>query len=195
MPVSSALRRLLHVRDIEEEQQRLVLESALGELHSMEHALTAAHARERAGRRLLGLSVPGGEIADRTAALVEGQAATRCADALTPRIAAAENDVLRARQAYLDKRIESRQAQTLIDEVEARDAAEAGRHNQQSLDETYGSRRHRHKRAAGERPAASGSASSTAPQFVGSRPVRADLEPQTAVESNACPQSGAKSDS
>jgi len=185
MPVSFALRRLLHVRDIEEEQQRLALESALGELHALENALAAAHAREHAGRTLLALSVCGGEVADRTAALVEGQAAARCAAALTPRTAAAENRVLSARQAFLDKRTERRQAQTLIEEAEARDAAEAGRHNQQTLDETYGAGRHRLKSADKKRQA----------QSTGRRPVFADIEPETAAESNAIPQSGAKSDS
>lgn len=147
MPVSPALRRLLHVREIEEEQRRLALESALGELHAMEHALAAAHAREHAGRRLLAVSVCEGGIADRTAAIVEGQAAARCIVALPPRIAAAENNVLRARQSYLDKRIERRQAQALIAEAEARDTADAGRHDQQTLDETYGAGRHRLKGA------------------------------------------------
>src|SRR6266550_1873741 len=102
MPVSSTLRRLLHVRDVEEEQLRLALASALGALHALEHALAAAHAREHAGRMLLALSACEGEVADRTAALVEGQAAARCAATLTPRIAVAESSVMRARQAYLD---------------------------------------------------------------------------------------------
>jgi hypothetical protein len=186
MPVSSALRRLLHVRDIEEEQQRLALESALGELHALERAIAAAHAREHAGRKLLALSVCEGGVADRTAALVEGQSAARCAAALPPRIAAAENSVLRVRQAYLDKRIERRQAQTLIEESEARDAVEASRHNQQTLDETYGAGRHRIKDDVDRKRRS---------QSTGRRPAFADLEPETAAESNAFPQSGAKSDS
>jgi flagellar biosynthesis chaperone FliJ len=197
MPVSSALRRLLRVRDVEEEQQRLALESALSELHALEHALSAAHARQHGGRRLLALSVCEGGVADRTAALVEGQAAARCAAALTPRIDVAENNVLRARQAYLDKRTERRQAQTLIEEAEARDAAEAGRHNQQTLDETYGARRHRRKRAAGKRPGPSGSAPAPDPSsaFAARRAVFTDLESKNAAESTAIPQSGTKSDS
>lgn len=199
MPVSNALRRLLHVRDIEEEQQRLALESALGELRALEHALAAAHAREHRGRRLLALSVSEGEVADRTAALVEGQSAARCATALTPRIAVVANNVLRARQVYLDKRIERRQAQTLIEESEARDAAEAGRHNQQTLDETYGEGRHRNKRAAGKQSGASGSQSGSAPSQAAQPTVRrrvyAGLEPEIPAEQIAIPQSGAKSDS
>jgi hypothetical protein len=41
MAVSNALRRLLKIRAIEEEQSRLALESALGELNRLEVALAA----------------------------------------------------------------------------------------------------------------------------------------------------------
>lgn len=197
MPVSSALRRLMHVREIEEEQQRMALEFALGELHALERALAAAHAREHAGRRLLALSVCEGGVADRTAAVVEGQAAARSAAALPPRIAVAENNLQRVRQAYLEKRIERRQAQTLIEEAEARDSAEAGRHNQQGLDEIYGAGRYRRKRADGKRPdtSRSGSSRSASSQPPGRRPVAVDLQPEMPAEQIAIPQSGANSDS
>src|ERR1700738_4461868 len=104
MPVSRALRRLLHVRTMEEEQQRLALESALGELHALEDALSAARARDRAGRALLNLSFQASDPTDRPAAQVEVQSAVRRAAFLKPRIAAAETAASRARQAFLDKR-------------------------------------------------------------------------------------------
>ena len=39
MAVSRALRRLLRIRDLEEEQHRLFLESAMGQMQALESAL------------------------------------------------------------------------------------------------------------------------------------------------------------
>ena len=175
MPVSRALRRLLHVRAMEEEQQRLALESALGELHALEDALSAARARDRAGRALLNLSFQASEPIDRTAAQVEVQSAVRRAAFLKPRIAAAETAASRARQAFLDKRLERRQAQTLIEQAEARDAVEFARRGQQSLDETYGSQHHRERRSAEPRP----------PSRPAPRPPVEDLEQEISAEADA----------
>jgi len=155
MPISSTLRRLLHVREMEEEQQRLALESAVGELHALEHALGDVRTREHRGRLFLNESAGCGEVSDRTAALVEVQSAVRAVSMLRMRIMAAESVVVRIRQAFFDKRLERRQAQTLIEEAEAREAVESGRHTQQTLDESFGAQLHRRGRAAGKRPASS----------------------------------------
>ena len=53
MAASRALRRLLRIRELQEEQSRLALESALGELHRLEHALASTFVRERRGRSLV----------------------------------------------------------------------------------------------------------------------------------------------
>lgn len=143
MAVSRALRRVLRVRDLEEEQCRLALESALSELSRLEHALIATSDRDRRGRRLIEASAHSGELPDRLAGLEESHAAVRRANALIPRIAEAELDVAELRQLYLDKRIERRQAETLIEEAEARDAVEAERRSQQGLDDWYRNRMHR----------------------------------------------------
>jgi flagellar biosynthesis chaperone FliJ len=143
MPVSRSLRRLLRIRDLEEEQSRLALESALGELNRLEHALAASTERDRRGRKLVGASVRSGELPDRVAGLEETQAAGRRAAVLAPRIAQTELAVVALRQEFLGKRVERRQAQTLIEENEARDAVEAGRHGQQALDDWYRARLYR----------------------------------------------------
>jgi len=188
MPVSRALRRLLNVREIEEEQRRLTLDSAMSELHALQHALSAARARERIGRMLLTTSLQACELTDRTAAHVEIQAAVRKAAALAPRIAAAGIAALSARQEYLEKRLERRQAQTLIEEAETQDALESARRDQQSLDETFGSRRHRKERQSREPRGASGASECRL-----HRPLFADLEQEMAEESPALPELGAKS--
>ncbi|MGA3263213.1 MAG: hypothetical protein ABSC47_04120 [Terracidiphilus sp.] len=143
MAVSRALRRLLRIRDLEEEQGRLALESALGELRHLENALAATVDRARRGRQLVGASAYSGELPDRLAGLEETRAAGRHATALRPRIADAELDVVALRQEFLARRVERRQAETLIQETEARDAIEAGRRGQQALDDWYGNKLHR----------------------------------------------------
>jgi flagellar biosynthesis chaperone FliJ len=143
LAVSPALRRLLRIRDLEEEQCQKALKSATGELHQLEHALTMTTERERLGRRLLAASARSGELADRLAGIEEMRAAVRHAEALAPRIANAELNVAALRQTFLAKRVERRQAETLIAETEARDAIEEGRRSQQALDDWYSNRLHR----------------------------------------------------
>ena len=143
MAVSRGLRRLLRIRDIEEEQCRLALESAMGTLHGLQHALEATVERDRRGRQLIEASIHSGELPDRLAGLEEMRTAGRHAIALAPRIADAESDASTLREQFLGKRVERRQAETLIKETEALDAIEAGRRDQQNLDDWFGNRMHR----------------------------------------------------
>jgi hypothetical protein len=76
------------------------------------------------------------------AGLEETRAADRHREALAPRITDAELDVVELRQEFLAHRVERRQAETLIEETESRDAADAGRRGQQSLDDWFGIRLH-----------------------------------------------------
>ncbi len=105
--------------------------------------MAAASERDRRGRRLVETSARTGELADRLAGIEETRAAKRLAAALAPKIAESELDVAGLRQEFLARRIERRQAGTLIQEAAAQDAIEAGRHNQQGLDDWYGNRLHR----------------------------------------------------
>jgi hypothetical protein len=143
MAVSSALRRLLRVRQLEEEQSQQALESALGELSRLKLALAASAAQDRRGRRLVEASARTGDMADRWAGLEETYTADRRAAAIAPRIADVELDVAAMREEFLALRVERRQAETLIQESEAREAAEAGHRGQQELDDWYGNRLHR----------------------------------------------------
>lgn len=142
MAVSRALRRLLRVLEIEEDQSRLELESAAGELGRLERSLMIVRQRERSGRQLVVSSVQSGELADRLAGLAEVQAAKRRALALEFMIADAQRDVAALRQAFLDKRVERRQAETLIRETETKDTLVAERRAQQTLDDWYLNRFH-----------------------------------------------------
>jgi aspartokinase len=155
--VSRALRRLLRVRGLEEEQSRLALEASLAELRRMEHALEAAAERDRRGRALVGASARTAEVADRLAGLAESKSAARRAAALAPRIAAGETEVADLRDEFLTRRVERRQADTLIEEAEALEALEAARRGQQALDDWHAARRFR-EAAADPHPDASGPA-------------------------------------
>jgi len=140
VPVSRALRRLLRIRELEEERSRLVLESALGELSGLEEALTAAAGRDRQGRRLVSFSAQSGELPDRLAGLEESRAALRQRAALDERRDAVEREVEILRQSFLLRRVERRQAETLIETAEAMDAIAAERRGQQALDDWHRSR-------------------------------------------------------
>ena len=143
MTVSRALRRLLRIRELEEEQGRIALEAAMGDLSRLTNAQAATVERGRLGRRLVGSSAVSGEFTDRLAGLEETRAAERLARALVPRIADANEEVANMREDYLDKRVERRQAETLIEEAEARDAVDAERKSQQALDDWFRNRLHR----------------------------------------------------
>ena len=60
-----------------------------------------------------------------------------------------EDDVAALRREFLGKRVERRQAETLIGETEAQEAVAAGRRGQQALDDWYGSRLFREEAGAG----------------------------------------------
>lgn len=153
MAVSRALRRLLRIRDLEEEQCRLALESSIGELNRLQSALANTAERDRRGRRLVQASVQTGEFQDRLAGLEETRAADRIVAVLEPRIEAMEAEVAERRRGFLAKRMERRQAETLIQASEAEEAVEAGRRSQLALDDWYGSRLYRETDAREERDA------------------------------------------
>jgi hypothetical protein len=166
MPVSRALRRLLRIREIEEEQCRLRVEEAAAELHRLQAALEATAERDRRGRQMVAASAHSGDLPDRLAGMEETRTAARFAEFLQPRIVEKEQQVAFLRQQFLEKRVEHRQAETLIQETEAKDAIEAGRRSQQTLDDWFNARKLRTASQTRERaPApASGERLSTDPQ-------------------------------
>jgi thioredoxin-related protein len=140
VPVSHALKRLVRVRELEEERSRLALDSAVAERDRLTHALELASHRERNGRALIVLSAHSGELCDRLAGLEETRMAHRLRELLFERIAAAELEVSEQRERYLSTRIKRRQADTLIEEAERKDAEQCVRRDQQDLDEWFRSR-------------------------------------------------------
>lgn len=141
MAVARALKRLLRVLELEEEQRQTALQSALGELHRLENAIDAAGVRERFGRQLVNEGVLKGEFEDRLAGLEEARAGLRTREVLAPRKVEATAVAAQRREEFLAKRIERRQAETLIESAEAQEALESSRRRQAALDEWFLNRR------------------------------------------------------
>ena len=141
MAVSRAMRRLLQVLEMQEEQCRAALVQARAELHQLEQALASSLRRERGGRKLVTASAHSGELADRIAGLEESRTAQRIAAALAPRLAEVGQAVEQRRGEFLGKRIERRQTETLIAKAVALETQEAGRKAQRDLDDWFAGRR------------------------------------------------------
>lgn len=140
MGVSRAMRRMLGVLESQEEQCRMALESALSDQRRWQAALVAAKERNSKGRRLVTASAGTGELVDRIAGIEEVSAARRQAAVVMPKIAEAQQMVAMRRREFLAKRIERRQAETLIQKTEATLEREAARRTQRELDDWFLSR-------------------------------------------------------
>lgn len=140
MAVSRALRRLLRIRELEEEQRRLALEAAARELRQLEAARAAARTGERHGRALVRDSALNGELAERVAGLEETEMAQRRGAMLAERIVDAQAATEERRSEFLIKRIERRQAETLVEEGAERARRDDEKRTQQVVDDWYGAR-------------------------------------------------------
>ena len=141
MAVSRVLERLLRIRRLEEEQSRTALELALAELHRLERALAGTAEHDRQGRRMVAESAEAGESWKRFAGLAESRAAARNALRIAEQMESAAQQVDSLRSRFLAKRVERRQAETLVEEARARDAVDASRRAQQGTDDWYLNRR------------------------------------------------------
>lgn len=140
MPVSKGLRRLQRIRELEEEQSRVALESALAHQRRLQEVQRAAVARARMGRELITASAAKADTTDRRAGEEEVRAAERVDRVLSPRLEASERETALGRGEYLDRRVRKRQVEALIQEAEGRDAVKAERRSQQDLDDWFRNR-------------------------------------------------------
>jgi hypothetical protein len=140
MPISPTLRRLLSIRELEEEQGRIALEAAVGEVNRLKIALAGAAQSDQAGRRLVASGVESGNLTDRISGLQEMRGADNLAGALSRRLAIATPEVARLRERFLATRIQRRQAESLIKESESLAEVEEGRRNQRDLDDGHRAR-------------------------------------------------------
>jgi late competence protein required for DNA uptake (superfamily II DNA/RNA helicase) len=130
----STLRQLHRIRQSEEEQAQMNLQAALGELQKLKDARIASLARSRKGRVLINASAASGELSDWFAGLEEIRATSRLIEMLSARITVVESTIARLRVGFMAKRIERRQAETLLEKIDAQNAVRTGRRNQDALD-------------------------------------------------------------
>lgn len=147
MAVAPGLLRYLRVLVLEEEQAQAAFEAASAQARALDKRLETVAALERNGRQLIAVSAWSGDALDRIAALEQMSAARRAICALRPIRTAALEEASRRRAAFLEKRVQRRQAETLIQEAQARAAIEASRRDQQSMDEMHLDRAHRNDSA------------------------------------------------
>jgi hypothetical protein len=137
LAVSKAIRRLLHLLNMEEEMNRRQLEAARVKLAQLETALKAAGQQERSGRQLFNSGVLSEVLPDRLAGLEEVHAAIRLGAFLQQNIELATSQFNERREEYFAKRLERRQAETLVEAAEATHKIEVNRKSQHALDEWY----------------------------------------------------------
>lgn len=134
MAVSKTVRRLLHVLELEEGSRRRELEASQSELAQLEGALTAASKQGIEGRLLFASGVRSDDLSDRLAGQAEIDAGRRCGEVLQQCIQESTQVVESLRTAFIEKRVERKQAETLVKAAEARVSLEEDRRTQQSLD-------------------------------------------------------------
>jgi flagellar export protein FliJ len=137
VPVSAALRRLLHIRELEEDLSKSELEVALAEMRRLEQAFDGAKQREHSGRLLVRSSAQTGSLTDRIAGLEDMRAACHSANTLSIALATAEQRVVELRNRLLSKRVQRQQAGTLVERHESRAMAEDARREQQEMDDLH----------------------------------------------------------
>lgn len=137
MTVTKAVQRLSRVLFLEEELRRKELLTAQSELVRLEEALKLCGQEERNGRSWMAVGLQSGDLADRLAGIEEIKRSRRGAVAMRPLIDQSTLRVEECRAAFLDKRVERKQAKTLVEVAETREAIEVNRKSQQSLDDWY----------------------------------------------------------
>jgi flagellar biosynthesis chaperone FliJ len=141
MALSASLRRLLSIRQAEEDRSQSEMERANTELQRLESASARAQERGKSAQGLVASSVQTGELLDRVAGLQEIATVKRTQEVLRKRIRAAADDAQHKQQEFMSKRIARRQVEALIDAKsnEARTAFD--RKAQSALDDWHRSQR------------------------------------------------------
>lgn len=168
MSVAPTLIRLQSIRRAEEQQCRTMLDAAAAELDKFREMLASLKERLRRSRALITASVRTGVVEDRLAALGEDVLLGSLTRVLAAKIVDAEQCVLQARSQLLDKRIERRQVETLLEAVRLQAGIDESRKSQSAMDEWFRARAAR-ERHAPDPPVTSRSSSGGVPQIHGFR--------------------------
>jgi len=140
MAVRRVLTRLLRLRELEEEQSRIQLESAVGERDRVQEDLARAAEYLTQGRQSFTAGIANRDALGRTGAALETEQARQQRHRILPQLRAAEAEVTRQREEYLLRRTDRQQVETLVENEKKMAAVEAARRAQQMLDDWYGRR-------------------------------------------------------
>lgn len=138
---SSVIRRLLRIRALEEEQSRMVLEAAEAEVKRLQSALGSVRQSEHQGREILTRGVQDGEPTDRIAGVEQIRACEQAAAWIAGRTLQAEAEAGTQRSAFVEKRIQRRQAESLHDAAISQSLHRDEKRMQQMQDEWHLMRR------------------------------------------------------
>jgi len=145
------LERLWRLRGLEEEQSRMALEACVAERNRAEETLADAGRSVARSRGEFVARLGDANTAARAGALLELERNRRYREALRPRLASAEAEVLAGREEFLLRRTGRRQVETLLEQEQQQKAQETARRAQQMLDDWYGRRTAAARAPAGPR--------------------------------------------
>jgi len=140
MARKQVLLRLLRLRELEEEQGRLELESSAGIRDRVDREHQVALAQRSLGRDMFRDGIGTSDIARRNGGIVEIAFANQRRGLLEIRLNAAESELARQRVEFLNLRAARMQVETLADKVKKLEQVETDRRAQQMLDDWYGHR-------------------------------------------------------
>ena len=146
MSALDALRRLLDLRQAEEDRSQLELDGAMETLRRLGVALTETEKRRSLARTRVSAGVETGQVIDRMAGVYEIAHADRLAGMILQKIHAGERDVLDRRQELLTRRLARRQVETIVNAHIAEIEMESNRKAQLELDDWHRTEKIRSRR-------------------------------------------------
>lgn len=152
--MSASLNRLLKIRRLVEESSRMELEQRVALATRIEHAqererAAAHHSREEATKAVLDEGVSAQERANRrNMEWANAEAATARRQPLRAMAEGARLRVMDARSAFLERRTERRQVESVLNAEQARWRTDQERRIQRDLDDWFGSKQVRQRRKA-----------------------------------------------
>ncbi|WP_263352151.1 hypothetical protein [Acidicapsa acidisoli] len=140
MPGKRVLQRLLRIRELREEQGRVELEAVVGQRNRVAQELVEAKNRQAQGRSAFVAGISDRDRTGRAAGMIEMEQARKEQPRIAARLEAANAEVERQRNEFLEHRTARRQVETLVSAEQAALREEAARRAQQTLDDGYGRR-------------------------------------------------------
>lgn len=137
MPIDSQLKRILHLRELQQDQNEAALKAASVTLDALRQAAQTAHERQQRARGLLVASTGALQPVDRRSSLCEAQIAVAQKAKLDSEILRVENILEQRLEELKATHRELRKGQLLLEAVEQKALSETRRRNQEQVDELH----------------------------------------------------------